>query len=566
MATDRTHHGTQSPRLPAPSRGGQRTRLVRPNLEELEEREVLTNFPTIGVFDPGSGTWYLRNENSPGGPDAGRFAYGAPGWWAVTGDWNGDGSHTVGVVDPRSMTWYLRNENSAGIPDVTAPFQYGAPGWIPVVGDWNRTGHTGIGVYDPSTATWYLRNEDSPGAPDAGVFQYGLPGWLPVVGDWTGQGQTTIGVVDPGSMTWYLRNENTAGAPDAALFRYGAPGWVPVVGDWDGNGTTTAGVVNPRSETWYLRNSNSAGGPDVASPFGYGLPGWLPLAGAWSGTRAPFVKTPISNVSLSLAQHGSTVLDLAGNFDDVTITNSLVRFNTSSGPINVELFDRQAPQTVANFFDYVTSSLYNNSIFHRSVPSFVLQGGGFTFNTNPSRLDPISTFPAVKNEPDPVNRSNLAGTIAMAKLSGDPDSATDQFFFNLADNSSLDTQNGGFTVFGKVVSQADLGVVNALASIPTHDEGGVFSEIPLQSYTGTNFPTDTTAANYALVSSISVVRRTDFLTYTVVSNSNPAAVSTGLSHNRLTLTAGQAGTAIITVRATNQSGAFVEASFHVTVT
>src|SRR5207302_117172 len=122
---------------------------------------------------------------------------------------------------------------------------------------------------------------------------------------------------------------------------------------------------------------------------------------------------------------------------------------------------------------------------------FVLQGGGFTFNTNPSRLDAIPTDPAVLNEPDTTNRSNLRGTVAMAKLGTDPNSATDQFFFNLADNAgNLDNQNGGFTVFGKVTDSASQTVVDTLAAIPTKDESnaaalpasekGVFNELPLQ--------------------------------------------------------------------------------------
>jgi cyclophilin family peptidyl-prolyl cis-trans isomerase len=584
MATHHNRRGSQLRPRSTPPRVGRRDRFVRPCLEGLEVREVLSNFSTIGVFNPGSATWYLRNENSAGAPDvATPFQYGAPGWIPVVGDWNGDGSTTIGVVDPSTMTWYLRNENSAGQADVATPFQYGAPGWIPVVGDWGGTGHAGIGLFDPSTGTWYLRNEANAGTPDAGKFQYGGPGWFPVVGDWTGQGKTTVGVVDPSSSTWYLRNSNTAGAPDFAPFQYGAPGWTPVAGDWDSNGTYTVGVVDPASSTWYLRNSNSSGTPD-AGKFQYGAAGWTPLAGLWTGTKEPFLRTPIPDTTL--APQGSTVLDLAAYFDAITITNSIVEFNTSSGPIQVQLFDRQAPQTVANFFDYVTSGLYNSSIFHRSVPSFVLQGGGFTFNTNPSRLTPIPTFPAVQNEPDPVNRSNVTGTIAMAKLGNDPNSATDQFFFNLADNSSiLNNQNGGFTVFGRVLSQADMAVVNALASIPTQDQSmasalppseqgppgqGVFSQIPLQNYAGTNFPTDTNASNYALLNGspgVGVVRRTDFLTYSVVSNTAPSVVSTSLSNERLTLTAGStAGTAVIVIRATNQSGLFVDTRFQVTVT
>jgi hypothetical protein len=101
----------------------------------------------------------------------------------VVGDWNGDGKTTVGVYDPSTGTFYLRNENSAGAPDAGV-FAYGAPGWQPVAGDWNADGITTIGVVAPN-GTWYLRNENSAGAPDGGVFAFGLGGWAPVVGTWT---------------------------------------------------------------------------------------------------------------------------------------------------------------------------------------------------------------------------------------------------------------------------------------------------------------------------------------------------------------------------------------------
>jgi hypothetical protein len=238
---------------------------------------------TVATFDPGTGTWYLRNSNSAGAPDAGTFPYGGVGWLPVVGDWNGDGTSTIGVVDPTTMTWYLRNSNSAGAPDIT-PFRYGAPGWLPVVGDWSYSGHTGIGVFDPTTGTWYLRNETSAGAPDAGQFPYGAPGWLPAAGDWNHTGHAGVGVLDPGTETWYLRNEVGPGAPDAGVFQYGGAGWKPVVGDWDGDGRSGIGVVDPNG-LWYLRNAPSAGAPDVP-PFAYGLGGWIPVAGAWTAPAA----------------------------------------------------------------------------------------------------------------------------------------------------------------------------------------------------------------------------------------------------------------------------------------
>ncbi len=242
-----------------------------------------TSSATVGVFDPTTAAWYLRNSNTPGAPSTGPFVYGAPTWMPVTGDWNGDGTVTIGVVDPGG-TWYLRNSNTPGAADIT-PFRYGAGNWTPVVGDWDGDGTTSIGMFDPSTATWYLRNTNGPGAPDITPFKFGAPGWIPVVGDWDGDGTTTIGVVDPTTMTWYLRNTNGPGAPDYTAFRYGAPGWIPVVGDWDGNGTTTIGVIDPTTETWYLRNATSGGAPSV-QPFPYGAPRWFPLAGPWNGFLA----------------------------------------------------------------------------------------------------------------------------------------------------------------------------------------------------------------------------------------------------------------------------------------
>ena len=236
---------------------------------------------------------------------------------------------------------------------------------------------------------------------------------------------------------------------------------------------------------------------------------------------------------------------------------------------------------MANFENYVTSGRYNNSIFHRLATNFVLQGGGFAFDntgTTPA-ISTIATDPSVQNEPDIVNRSNIKGTIAMAKLGGDPNSATDQFFINLADNSSnLNSQNGGFTVFGKLHSAADQTVVDALtaytvqnqsnaAALPSNQKG-VFDSIPLKNYTGTTFPTDTTLANYAAITGATIITQPEALTYSIVSNSNTAAVTTAIVNNRLTVTkvTGQTGAATITVRATDKGGLTKDMTFTVNVT
>ena len=157
-----------------------------------------------------------------------------------------------------------------------------------------------------------------------------------------------------------------------------------------------------------------------------------------------------------------------------------VRMQTSLGAIDVILYDNAAPRTVANFLSYVNSGKYNNSFVHRSVPGFIIQGGGFVWNDATGNNSSIATNAPIANEFS-TTRSNRRGTIAMAKLSGDPNSATSQWFFNLADNGpALDGQNGGFTVFGEV-SAGSMAVVDAIARLPIANAGGALSELPLVS-------------------------------------------------------------------------------------
>jgi cyclophilin family peptidyl-prolyl cis-trans isomerase len=284
--------------------------------------------------------------------------------------------------------------------------------------------------------------------------------------------------------------------------------------------------------------------------------------------NTPVVSKAIPDVAVG-KNAADTQLNLGGFFSDPDFTDSLVRIDTTAGPINVELFDAKAPQTVANFLNYVQSGAYNNAIFHRLVKGFVLQGGGFTFNPTAHTLDPIAENPAILNE---FGTSNTLGTLAMAKKGNDPNSATNQFFFNLADNSSnLDNQNGGFTVFGKLVSDADQAVVNALAATPTKQEPTPFDSIPLNNYNGNSFPTDTTDANYIKILDAVILKRDEFLTYSVVANDNPGLVTaTTLAKDNpvlnLSFTHAQTGTAHVKVRATDRFGAFVDTTVTINVT
>ncbi|MBM3292443.1 peptidyl-prolyl cis-trans isomerase [Candidatus Bathyarchaeota archaeon] len=140
----------------------------------------------------------------------------------------------------------------------------------------------------------------------------------------------------------------------------------------------------------------------------------------------------------------------------------MVVFETNRGIIEVELYRDKAPLTVENFIKYVKEGHYNNTVFHRVISTFVIQGGGFTPNGTEK-----DTHAPIKLETN-VGLSNKAGTIAMARTSS-PNSATSQFFINLMDNSdSLDyrnAQNPGYAVFGKVVKGMD--IVNLIGKTKT---------------------------------------------------------------------------------------------------
>lgn len=163
-------------------------------------------------------------------------------------------------------------------------------------------------------------------------------------------------------------------------------------------------------------------------------------------------------------------------------SNPIVRFSTTLGNIDVELRPDAAPKNVANFMAYVNSGAYTKSVIHRSVPGFVFQGGGYTVNSG--NFNAIPAQPPVVNE---VNLSNIRGTLAMARLANNPNSATSQWFFNTVNNAaSLDSQSGGYTVIGSVTSSSGLAVMDAIAAVPVPNPGPLaspFDQIPLINYT-----------------------------------------------------------------------------------
>ena len=192
---------------------------------------------------------------------------------------------------------------------------------------------------------------------------------------------------------------------------------------------------------------------------------------------------------LSLGNSDKAKVKLPKGFGSSDVVSTVVELVTNNklgdSSIYLEMFNKSGSaevltkKTVKNFLKYVKRDLYDNSIFHRSVPGFVLQGGGFLapdLPTNeggpPERITPFKT---IKNQP---GNSNLRGTIAMAKQAGGPDSATSQWFVNLVDNFPLDEQNEGFTVFGKVLGQG-MEIIDQLSSANIYNFGGAFSQLPL---------------------------------------------------------------------------------------
>jgi len=150
----------------------------------------------------------------------------------------------------------------------------------------------------------------------------------------------------------------------------------------------------------------------------------------------------------------------------------VVVLDTSFGPISIELDQERAPITATNFLKYVDEGFYDNLIFHRVIPRFMIQGGGFDTSV---REKSDGQHGKIKNESG-NGLSNVIGTIAMARTN-DPDSAQNQFFINTNDNIRLDTAGGGYDVFGKVIDGMD--VVNKIARVETGTQRGM-SDVPVE--------------------------------------------------------------------------------------
>lgn len=283
--------------------------------------------------------------------------------------------------------------------------------------------------------------------------------------------------------------ENSAGTARLTIYVNGDQVVIPANVGVQSDGTTAAAATTDTSGTLQLA------APGVQTLGGF-FDIWRTSAGlAGNESSAVLSNTQLlshvadggSDVQMFVNGQVSTAFDsyVLQDGDEIVLaygSDPIVSLNTNWGPIVVELFESQTPGTVANFLNYINDGDFDNSIFHRSVTDFVIQGGGFTTTSATlTSTDQFSEIPAdatIANEP---GLSNLRGTVAMAKLGGDPDSATSQFFINLSDdNTFLDSADyGAFTVFGQVL---DMATVDEIAALPIDTtNASPFGELPVSS-------------------------------------------------------------------------------------
>ena len=261
-----------------------------------------------------------------------------------------------------------------------------------------------------------------------------------------------------------------------------------------------------------------------------------------------------------IAVGNSSIVSVEGKFQDPD-TASAARFQTTLGDFDIIFFPTAAPKTVNNFMDYMDALRYDNVIFHRAPPGFVVQTGGYRYSKSKGFREVVK-FDAVVNEP---GVSNLRGTVAMAKLGGQPDSATSEWFVNLDDNSAnLDAQNEGFTVFGRVPDKGMV-VIDQISNLPTASYDITvdsvvksFDDVPVNSATA---PVKLKPEKLVKILSSGPA---PILIYKVTS-ANPSIATAAISGNEITIEGIAPGATTIQVKATDLDGNYVSQNISVTV-
>ena len=339
---------------------------------------------------------------------------------------------------------------------------------------------------------------------------------------------------------------------------------------------------------------NSANGQITGTPTEAGLfecPMTATFADGWSVSNtltlrvlrpAAAPEKPVALSARTVPLNTSVNIPLSVLFSELD-TEAAVRMNTTLGNIDIVLQPTLTPQTYANFMAYANdpdaADNYNDAVFHRVSPGFVLQGGGY----KPLTAEGADKFAEVTRKTSPVNEpglSNVLGTISMAKGSG-VNSATHDFFFNLDDNSELDTvANNSFTAFGRVAGNGMSTTIQSIVNLPGQKytvqlkpSGGTAFESfdPLSSLGSTErWPINHTSApstmdNTKMVK-INSITPLPVLVYNIASNSDPSNVSVSISGTDLVLQGLlDATTSTVSVTATDVDGNVTSQNFVVTV-
>lgn len=245
--------------------------------------------------------------------------------------------------------------------------------------------------------------------------------------------------------------------------------WVAVLGACGGSGATdisSSALMFGKLASFTVTGKNLDKGITLTAP---GCTGIAESAGSTDSQKV-YTCTPsrVGGITVTAAGGGTTLRVITVFVPQPQLTISTRIGGVSQADMVVELYPGNAPLTVNNVLAYVNAGFYSDLIFHRVVPNYVVQGGGFKADlTQPTARTPVKLEM-------PNGLSNLRGTVAMARTAL-PDTATSQFFINTVDNMSLDTLNGGYAVFGKVVQ--GLETVDAIAAVPTQTQGGM-ADVP----------------------------------------------------------------------------------------
>ena len=277
---------------------------------------------------------------------------------------------------------------------------------------------------------------------------------------------------------------------------------------------------------------------------------------------APVVDDPIGPVIVA-EDAPQTEIDLLDHLSDPDVTDSIFEFQTVLGSFNVQMYDAAAPITVANFAAYAHGGDYDDSFIHRSVTTAsagvdVIQGGGYWIDN--MSIEEVASRGTILNEP---GISNLRGTIAMARIGGQVNSATSEWYFNLLDNTALDGIDEGFTVFGEVMGDG-MDVVDVIAALTIWDASSVhpvLTDVPLIDYVDGPLQ-----VNHLVM--LPTIQRLSPLTFEVTANSNPGLVTATIhpdGYLALDYAPEAHGEATITLLATDADEDTVETTFTVTV-